>query len=123
MLAQVLGVNTPLRAVFFRLRRLRTLNLSSAVTGPFDHLTVDLKHKILFATPQDYKAVLVLDLNSGEVIHEIPDIARPHAILYRDDLNRLYITDGIEGALKIYDGTTYERLQSIPLTKDADSIG
>jgi DNA-binding beta-propeller fold protein YncE len=78
---------------------------------------------MLFATPEDYKAVLVLDLNSGKVIHEIPNIARPHAILYRDDLDRLYITDGIEGALKIFDGTTYQRLQSIPLAKDADSIG
>jgi len=105
------------------LRKLRTLDLSSAVSGPFDHLAVDLKHKVLFATPEDYKAVLVIDLNSGKVIHEIPDISRPHAILYRDDLDRLYVTDGIEGALKIYDGITYKRLQSIPLAKDADSIG
>jgi DNA-binding beta-propeller fold protein YncE len=105
------------------LRKLRTLNLSSAIRGPFDHLAVDQKHKVLFATPEDYKAVLVIDLGSGKLIHEIPDISRPHAILYRDDLDRLYVTDGIEGALKIYDGTSYQRLQSIPLAKDADSIG
>jgi len=27
--------------------------------------------------------------------------------LYREDLNRIYVTDGDAGDLKIFDGTTY----------------
>jgi DNA-binding beta-propeller fold protein YncE len=105
------------------LKLVRTIELPAAVKGPFDHFAIDLKNKRLFATPEDYKAVLVIDLSSGKIIHEIAGLARPHAVLYRADLDRIYVTDGTDGALKIFDGTTYKRLQAIPLAKDADSIG
>jgi DNA-binding beta-propeller fold protein YncE len=38
-------------------------------------------------------------------------------------LDRIYITDGVDGSLKIFDGKTYELRQRIELKKDADSIG
>src|SRR4029077_3802803 len=47
----------------------------------------------------------------------------PHAVLYREDLNRIYITDGDAGDLKIFDGTTYKLVSSVKLLEDADSIG
>jgi hypothetical protein len=105
------------------LRAVRTIQLPAAVKGPFDHLTVDLTHNRLFVTPEDYKAVLVLDLATGAVIHEITGIARPHAVLYRQDLNRIYVTDGADGAVKTFDGATYRLLHTATLAKDADSIG
>src|SRR5260370_24981919 len=105
------------------LRTVRTFQLPPAVKGGFDHLAIDLVHNRLFATPEEYKAVLVIDLGTGAMIHEITGIARPHAILYREDLNRIYVTDGTDGALKTFDGTTYELLHTTALAKDADSIG
>jgi DNA-binding beta-propeller fold protein YncE len=105
------------------LKLAQTIELSNSVKGPFDHLAIDLKNRRLFATPEDYKAVLVIDLDTGKVIHEITGILRPHAVLYRSDLNRIYVTDGTGGDLKVFDGSTYKLLQSIPLLKDADSIG
>ena len=105
------------------LRTVRTIQLPAAVKGSFDHLTVDLSHHRLFVTPEDYKAVLVLDLATGNVIHEITGIGRPHAVLYREDLNRIYVTDGADGALKTFDGATYGLLKTTALAKDADSIG
>ena len=105
------------------LKLVKTIELSSAVKGPFDHLAIDLKNKRLLATPEDYKAVLVIDLDTGKVIHEITGILRPHAVLYRADVNQIYVTDGTAGDLKIFDGSSYKLLQGIPLLKDADSIG
>jgi DNA-binding beta-propeller fold protein YncE len=98
------------------------IELSATIKGPFDHLTLDLKNQRLFATPEDYKAVLVIDLKTNKVVHEISGITRPHAILYRPDLDRVYVTDG-GGALQIFDGRNYQLLVKIPLLKDADSIG
>src|SRR5215471_15951835 len=66
----------------------------SSVTGRFDHLLVDLKTQRLFTTPQSAKAVMVFDLKTRELIHTIPGIEIPHHLLYREDLNRLYVTDG-----------------------------
>jgi hypothetical protein len=105
------------------LKTLDTLALPAAVKGRFDHFGVDLKHNRLFATPEDYHGVLVLDLVSGKLVAEIPGIGKPHAVLYREDLDRIFITDGDAGALRIFEGKTYRPFGAIPLAKDADSIG
>src|SRR6267378_2459260 len=93
----------------------------SSVTGRFDHLLVDLKTQRMFTTPQSAKAVMVFDLKTREMIHTIAGIEIPHHLLYREDLNRLYVTDGGNGgALRIIDGKTYEFIKSVPLLPDAD---
>jgi len=44
-------------------------------------------------------------------------------VLYREDLNRIYITDGDTGDVKIFDGKSYALLSSVKLLEDSDSIG
>ena len=105
------------------LKLIQTFKLSSEVKGNFDHFAIDLKGGRLFATPEDFKAVLVLDVRTGKLIHTISGIERPHAVLFREDLGRLYITDGEAGDLKIFDSNTYKLLSSVKLLEDADSIG
>jgi DNA-binding beta-propeller fold protein YncE len=105
------------------LKLAQTLTLPSDIKGNFDHFGVDLKGNRLFATPEGYKAVLVFDLKSGKPMHTITGIGKPHAVLYREDLNRIYITDGDAGDLKIFDGNNYALLSSVKLLEDADSIG
>ncbi len=105
------------------LKLIQTLPLGADIVGNFDHFGIDLKRKRLFATPEDFKSVLVFDLDQGKVVHVIQGIVRPHAVLYREDINRLYVTDGGDGSVKVYDGATYQLLDRIPLLKDADSIG
>lgn len=101
----------------------QTLTLSADIKGNFDHFGVDLKGDRLFATPEGYHAVLVFDLKTGKPIHTIKGIGKPHAVLYREDLNRIYITDGDAGDVKIFDGKSYALLSSVKLLEDSDSIG
>jgi YVTN family beta-propeller protein len=105
------------------LRLLQTITLPTSIKGSFDHFEIDTKRNRLFATPEDYKAVLILDLATGTLIDKIPGIERPHAILYRPDNDRLYITDGGDGSVKVFDAETYKMIDRIPLLKDADSMG
>src|ERR1700736_6683880 len=105
------------------LKLAQTLTLPADIKGNFDRFGVDLKGNRLFATPEGYKAVLVFELKSGKPIHTITGIGKPHAVLYREDLNRIYITDGDAGDLKIFDGQTYALLSTVKLLEDADSIG
>jgi DNA-binding beta-propeller fold protein YncE len=105
------------------LKLAQTLTLPADVKGNFDHFGVDLKNDRLFATPEGYKAVLVFELKSGKPLHTIKGIGKPHAVLYREDLNRIYITDGDAGDVKIFDGKTYALLSSVKLLEDSDSIG
>jgi DNA-binding beta-propeller fold protein YncE len=108
--------STPLKLV-------QTYQLPQDVKGNFDHFAVDLAGNRLFATPEAYKAVLVFDIRTGNLIHKITGIEKPHAILYREDLKRLYVTDGEAGDVKIVDSVSYAVLSSIKLLEDADSIG
>jgi len=105
------------------LKLVQALKLPPEVKGNFDHFAIDLKGGRLFATPEDYKAVVVFDLKTGKLMHTISGIERPHAVLYREDLDRLYVTDGEAGDVKIFDSTAYRLLSSVKLLEDADSIG
>jgi DNA-binding beta-propeller fold protein YncE len=97
--------------------------MPAAVQGRFDHLAADLHGNRLFVTAETAHEVLVFNLRSGKFIRAIPDIGIPHAVFIREDLDRIYITDGGAGELKIYDGKTYKLLGSARLKVDADSIG
>jgi len=122
MMLAVLGVRTPAQDSA-PLKLVQTFKLSPDIKGNFDHFAIDLKTNRLFATPEGYKAVLVLDARSGKLIHTIRGIEKPHAILYREDLHHLYVTDGEAGDLKIFDSTNYALLSTVKLLLDADSIG
>jgi DNA-binding beta-propeller fold protein YncE len=105
------------------LKLIQTITLPAAIKGHFDHFEVDLKGNRLFATPEGYKSVLVFDLKTGKLIHTIGGIEKSHAVLYREDLDRIYVTDGEAGDVKIFDGKTYKLLSSVKLLEDADSMG
>jgi DNA-binding beta-propeller fold protein YncE len=105
------------------LKRSGTFEMPASVHGGFDHLGIDLKGHRLFAAAESAHKVLVFDLRSGKFLRAINGIEIPHAIFVREDLDRIYITDGGPGAVKIYDGETYRLLRSVPLKVDTDSIG
>jgi DNA-binding beta-propeller fold protein YncE len=102
----------------------RTIEMPEVPIGPYtDHLAVDLKGNRLFATPQARKSVQVFDLTSGKLLQNITGFENPHSVLYRSDLDRIYVTDGGAGQLKIFSGRDYHLIQSVKLLPDADSIG
>lgn len=105
------------------LKLAQTYKLPADVKGNFDHFAIDLKGNRLFATPEAYKSVLVFDLKTGNLIHKISGIEKPHAILFREDLKRLYVTDGEAGDVKIVDSDSYQIVSTVKLLEDADSIG
>lgn len=96
--------------------------LPADVKGHFDHLALDVKGHRLFVTPEDYKAVIVLNDETGQIVHTISGVGTPHAVLYREDLNRIYVTDGEPGEVHIYDGSNYKLLKNIKLLAHTDSI-
>jgi DNA-binding beta-propeller fold protein YncE len=97
--------------------------MPASVQGKFDHLGIDQNGGRLFVAAESAHKVLIFDLKSGKYLRSINDIQIPHAIFAREDLNRIFITDGGVGAVKVYNGSTYALLKSIPLKVDADSIG
>src|ERR1700738_3744427 len=101
----------------------QTIEMPEVPAGPYtDHMALDVDGRRLFTTPQANKAVDALDLATGKVLRTIRGFGNPHAILYRGDRHRLFVTDG-DGALKIFDSPSYRPVKSIKLEPDADGIG
>lgn len=104
------------------LRLLQRFKLPVDVTGRFDHFGVDLQGGRLFLAAESIHEVLVLNLKTGVIIHRIRNVETPHAIAFRQDADRIYVTDGGAGALRIFDGKTYRLVKSVKLQIDADSL-
>lgn len=105
------------------LKFLQAVVLPDVPKGPYsDHLAVDVPSHRLFATPQAQKSVQVIDFTTGKLLHTISGIENPHSILYRPDLDQLYITDGEAGLLRIYTGKDYKPVNDVDHLPDADSI-
>src|SRR5437879_998925 len=66
--------------------------IPTSVKGRFDHLGIDTAGNRLFVVAEEGGQVLVFDLGSGKIVHTIM-VPHPHAVLVRNDLNRIYITD------------------------------
>jgi len=104
------------------LKQVQELQFPDSVKGRLDHLGLDAGGKRLFVVAEEAHQVLVFDLNSGKFIRSIA-VDHPHAVLYRSDLDRIYITDEGKGGVNIYDGKTYKLLKFVQLKVDTDSIG
>jgi len=103
------------------LQLLHRFKLPGSIKGHFDHFAVDAEHNRLFATAVDDKAVVVFDFVKGEVVHRVTPVDVPRAVLYRADLNKIYVSDG-GGALRAFDATNFRLLNTIELLIDADPI-
>src|ERR1700724_702151 len=81
------------------------------VQNHFDHLTADLKHNRIFVVPEDNKSIEIYDIHSGKFLHSIKGIGVGHSVVYRPDIDRIFVTDGSEGALHIFNGTSYTHIK------------
>ena len=57
-------------------------------------LIVELHGHRLFTASQGSKSVMVFDVRTHKLIHTIGGIEIPHGLPYREELKRLYVTDG-----------------------------
>ena len=93
------------------------------VQNHFDHLTADLKNNRLFVVPEDNKTIEVYDIRTGKFVHSIKGIGVGHSVVYRADIDRIFVTDGSDGDLKVFNGTTYELVKTVKLLADSDATG
>jgi DNA-binding beta-propeller fold protein YncE len=103
------------------LKLVHTTPLPELHDGDFDHFAVDLKHHRLFSTAEENSKVLVFDLNTNELIHTIDGLKAPHSMLYRSDLNKLFVVDGDLGQVKIYNAESYKPVGAVKVRDGADS--
>lgn len=103
------------------LRLQKTISLPD-VQGRIDHMFFDASTHRLFVAALGNNTVEVVDVGQGKRIHSISGLHEPQGILYLSGPNRLYVANGDDGTLRIFDGTTYQPLATTKLGDDADNI-
>lgn len=104
------------------LKLIARIPLPALHDGDFDHFAPDLQGHRLFLDAEENGKVEILDAKSNKLIHTIDNLEAPHSIVYRKDLNKLFIVDGEASEIKIYNATTYQRIGQVPLRIDSDSM-
>jgi DNA-binding beta-propeller fold protein YncE len=96
--------------------------LVPGVEGRIDHISIDVNTQRLFMAALGNNTVEVIDIARGKRIHSIPGLHEPQGVLYLPEANRLYVANGDDGTLRIFDGNSYEPIKSIKLGDDADNV-
>ncbi len=100
------------------LQVLKTLKVGG--TGGWDYLTVDLAARRLYVSHS--ARVMVLDLEQGTVVGEIPDTPGVHGIALVPERNEGFTTNGRDNTLTVFDLKTLKTLRKIPAGQNPDAI-
>jgi hypothetical protein len=86
-----------------------------------DHFGVDVKGQRLFVSALGNHTAEVIDLRVGRRVRTLPDLDEPQGQFYDASTNKLFVATG-DGATRIYDGATFQLLNTVKLSDDADNI-
>jgi hypothetical protein len=64
----------------------------------------------------------VIDLKAGQQIRLVHDLDQPQAAYYDAATNHLFVSAGGDGSVKMFDGKTFQLLQTIKYSADADNL-
>ena len=83
-------------------------------TGNWDYLTVDPKSNRLFIAHSSQ--VQLVDLDTGQLAGQIPGLREAHAVALDDTGEFGYISDGLAGAVVVFDRQSLNAVATIPVT-------
>src|ERR1051326_8669355 len=92
------------------------------VNGRIDHLSFDPGGQRLFVAALGNQTVEVLDVRAGKHLRSISGLAEPQGLYYDPSSNWLFAACARDGAVKIYDGSTFQLLQTAKFSGDADNL-
>jgi len=88
--------------------------------GGWDYLTADASARRLYISRATH--VIVLDLDSGKHVGEIPDTPGVHGIALAPELGRGFTSNGREGTVSIFDIKTLALISKVKVGENPDAI-
>jgi len=92
------------------------------VQGRIDHLSLDVLGQRLFVSALGNHTLEVVDLKAGKRAHTISGLKEPQGALYVADKNRLFVASGKDGAVRVFEGTSFQLLKTVEYGDDADNL-
>lgn len=88
--------------------------------GGWDYLTADAAARRLYISRATH--VIVLDLDSGKTVGDIPDTPGVHGIALAPELGRGFVSNGREGTVSIFDLKTLAVSSKVKVGDNPDAI-
>src|SRR5437879_535917 len=92
------------------------------VEGRIDHFTFDAKRKRVIGAALGNNTVEIVDTFAGRDIHSIKGAGDPQGVAYVPEFNKLFVANGTDGKLRIYDGDSFNLLSAVEIGEDADNV-
>ena len=88
--------------------------------GGWDYLTADAAARRLYISRATH--VIVLDLDSGKTVGDIPDTPGVHGIAFAPELGRGFVSNGREGTVSVFDLKTLATSSKVKVGDNPDAI-
>jgi DNA-binding beta-propeller fold protein YncE len=92
------------------------------VRGRIDHMTADPNRHRLFVAELGNDTVGIVDLEQRKTLKVIPGLKEPQGVGYLRATDTLYVANGGDGSLRLYQGPDYAANGRIDLGSDADNV-
>lgn len=92
------------------------------VQGRIDHMAVDADRGLLYVAELGNDSVAIVDLASRNVVHRIDGLREPQGLAYHTASGTLYVANGGDGSLRLFQASDFSPIGSIELGFDADNI-
>jgi YVTN family beta-propeller protein len=92
------------------------------VRGRIDHLAVDVNRQRLYVAELGNDSVGVVDLKARKTIQTLTGLKEPQGIGYEPASDTVYVANGGDGTVRLYQGADLASLGNIALGEDADNV-
>jgi DNA-binding beta-propeller fold protein YncE len=92
------------------------------VEGRFDHLTADPQAKHVFLAALGNNTVEIVDIAAGKRVQSLTGMHEPQGIGFAPDVHRIYVANGKDGKLRIFDSVTFKPVTDVTIGEDADNV-
>src|SRR5258708_7948417 len=93
-----------------------------SVRGRIDHMAMDLDRHRLFVAELGNDSVGVVDLDARKVVHRLGGLREPQGVGYLQSSDTLFVANGGDGSLRLFQGPDYAMSGRIEVGDDADNI-
>jgi WD40 repeat protein len=104
------------------LRLVQTITLPHVVAGRIDHVAVDVQGQRLFVAALGNNSVEVVDLRAGQWTRSVAALRKPQGVVFVPELNRLFVANGGDGTLNIFDGSSLAVIRQVKFSGEADNL-
>jgi DNA-binding beta-propeller fold protein YncE len=92
------------------------------VRGRIDHMAADIERRRLFVAELGNNTVGIVDIGQSKVLQVLDGLKEPQGVGYLPSTETLYVANGGDGSLRLFQGPNYTASGRIDLGSDADNV-